>query len=346
MTALSPKSTPSFPTISPAVASHRRPMFSVMIPTFEPGDLLAQSLKSVLSQGVPAEEMQIAVVDDGSSERDVAALVQSIDRSGRVEVHTHGSRAGLAGNWNRALSLAKGHLVHLLHQDDFVLPHFYARAERAFSRNHLIGMAFCRTRIVDHQGLTMKNSSRLRLWPGVISNWLPRIAVRQRLQTPAVVVARSTYEQVGGYRSDLLQTLDWEMWVRIAAHKPVWYDPRTLSVYRRHSANETSRLVKRGVYWPDIARAIRINAQSLPAELRQPITSQSARWHAGSVLRTSLAHLKRGDHEAAEATLTQGAPVFDLIINDHQRKQIENRMTALKKRIHFARRSTAREIGS
>jgi hypothetical protein len=346
MTMLSPEKTPAFSAIPPIAALHHRPLFSVMIPTFEPGDLLTHSLNSVLSQGFPQGEMQIAVVDDGSSQRDVAALVRSIDRSGRVEIHIDNSRAGLAGNWNRAIGLAKGHFVHLLHQDDFVLPRFYARMEQAFSRSTLLGMAFCRTRIVDHQGLTMKNSSRLRMWPGVLSNWLPRIAVRQRLQTPAVVVARSTYEQVGGYRSDLLQTLDWEMWVRIAAHKQVWYDPHTLSVYRRHSANETSRLVTRGVYWPDIARAIRINAQSLPTALQQPITSQSALWHAGSVLRTSLTHLKRGDPDAAEATLAQGAPVFDLIINDYQRKRIEKRMMALKKRVHFARRSTAREIGS
>jgi hypothetical protein len=38
------------------------------------------------------------------------------------------------------------------------------------------------------------------------------IAQRQRVQCPAAVVARSTYESVGGYRTDLRLALDWEMW--------------------------------------------------------------------------------------------------------------------------------------
>ena len=42
-----------------------RPRVSVMLPTYRPDALLVDTLRSVLAQAPPAEEMQIAVVDDG-----------------------------------------------------------------------------------------------------------------------------------------------------------------------------------------------------------------------------------------------------------------------------------------
>jgi GT2 family glycosyltransferase len=74
---------------------------------------------------------------------DVPALVHAADPTGRVELIRHDSRQGLGGNWNRAIVAARGDLVHLLHQDDYVLPGFYARMDEVFRRTPSIGMAPC-----------------------------------------------------------------------------------------------------------------------------------------------------------------------------------------------------------
>ena len=51
----------------------------------------------------------------------------SPDRHGdRVAVHQKSLRTnGLAGIWNRCIERARGEWVHILHQDDIVLPGFY-----------------------------------------------------------------------------------------------------------------------------------------------------------------------------------------------------------------------------
>lgn len=278
------------------------PFLSVMLPTYEPDEFLLEAIESVLSQ-VPLQETEIVVVDDNSTRADVAALVRSIDASGRVRVVAEGTRLGLAGNWNRAVSLARGRLVHLLHQDDLVLPGFYGRVAAAFMKAPSIGMAFCRSRIIDGAGRCLKTSSRLRWFPGVLDDWHERIALRQRVQTPSVIVARSTYARVGPYRDDLPQALDWEMWARIAAACPVWYEPRPLAAYRRHAANQTARLLAAGTTWRDVARAILIIAESLPADRRGPITRQAAQWQVGSLVRTAIRHIEAGDAAAAGVTL-------------------------------------------
>jgi hypothetical protein len=274
-----------------------------MLPTYEPDERLLQALAAVLAQAPGPDAMQITVVDDGSRAGLVEDLVRTADPRGRVEVVLHRGRLGLAGNWNRAIDLARGHLVHILHQDDCVLPGFYSRITRGFAAASEIGMAFCRSRIIDGAGRLLKVNSRLRWFPGVIDDWLATIAERQRVQTPAAVVARSTYEAIGGYRPDLCQALDWEMWVRIAARYPVWYEPRPLAAYRRHETNESTRLATSGELWPDITRAIEINSWSLPDHARQTLMAASCRWHASSALRSAERLIASGATDQAIAIL-------------------------------------------
>jgi hypothetical protein len=327
------------PPIDPVDPSRERPRFSVMLPTFEPGEMLRRSLESVLAQALPPDQMQIAVVDDGSRHGDVTRLVRAIDPMGRVELHVDGPHLGISGNWNRAIGLARGHLVHLLHQDDTVLPGFYSRMQRAFLRAPLIGMAFCRSHIVDALGHLLKTNSRQRWWPGVLSNWLPKITVRQRIQTPSAVVARSTYETLGGYRTDLYHALDWEMWVRIAARMPVWYDPVPLAVFRRHAAGETSRLLAQGTIWPDLVHAIQINAESLPHSERAVLVSHSARWYAGSACREAMKQLLKGEHGAASATLAHGKRLIAMVADARLREAASRRVAAIERQVSAAMRA-------
>jgi len=44
------------------------------------------------------------------------------------------------------------------------------------------------------------------------------------------------------------------MWVRIAAHFPVWYEPEILACFRRHHASETNRVDRAGTEMGDRGR--------------------------------------------------------------------------------------------
>ena len=68
------------PLISDTEGSGARPYWSVMIPTYNPrADYLEETLRSVLQQDPGPEQMQIEVIDDGSTV-DVAA--QTVGRVG------------------------------------------------------------------------------------------------------------------------------------------------------------------------------------------------------------------------------------------------------------------------
>ena len=76
---------PTPPRIAPVSQGEGRPFWSVMIPTYNPADLLEKTLCSVLDQDPGPDRMEI-VVDDCSPNGHAEEIVQSL-ASDRVRFH-------------------------------------------------------------------------------------------------------------------------------------------------------------------------------------------------------------------------------------------------------------------
>lgn len=229
----------------------RLPLWSVMVPVFRPDEnYLRQTLKSVLQQDPGPEQMQIEIVDDCSPGTQITALVREI-AGDRVQVSQTPKNLGLAGCWNTCIERSHGEWVHLLHQDDLVLPGFYSQFEALFSALPDLDAAFSRYVHADAEGhwtllgpLILRNA-------GVVTDFNVRAATWVPMQCAAAVVKRTTYERLGGYRKDIPYVLDWEMWCRIAASGCWGYVPQPGAVYREHDQSETTRLRKAGKTYQD-----------------------------------------------------------------------------------------------
>ena len=68
--------TPSIPRIEPVPEGIARPLWSVMIPTYNSGEWLRQTLESVMAQDRGPERMEIQVVDNCSTEDGAGAKVE------------------------------------------------------------------------------------------------------------------------------------------------------------------------------------------------------------------------------------------------------------------------------
>src|SRR6266853_6951565 len=172
----------TIPEIGKVPKSGSRPFWSVMIPTYDPrADYLKETLRSVLQQDPGPEEMQIEVIDDRSTD-DLAAQTVRRAGGGRVSFHAESQNRGLAGIWNRCSERARGEWVHILHQDDVVLPGFYDHLYRGISCNPHVGMAFCRFAISDANGHWTELGPLESSTPGVLDGWLERVATDCRVQ--------------------------------------------------------------------------------------------------------------------------------------------------------------------
>ena len=249
-----------------------RPLWSVMIPTYNRTKYLDQTLKSVLEQP-DSDKMQIEVIDNCSTQDDPEAVVRKIGQN-RISFYRQAKNVGLVANLTTCIQRARGHLIHILHDDDVVLPGFYNHLQKAFEKP-TVGAAFCHYAYVDEENRQRYLPMLERSTPGILSNWLERIAVKQLIQPPAIVVRRSVYEKLGGFHPELIYTNDWEMSKRIAAHYSVWYEPQTLAHYRVHSSSATSDSVKSGENVIDTRRNIEITRSYLPKSIVDKLSTKA-----------------------------------------------------------------------
>jgi hypothetical protein len=275
-----------------------------MIPTFNCSRYLGDTLASVLAQDPGPDIMQIEVVDDHSSEDDHEAVVRHIGQ-GRVQFHRQASNVGVASNFATCLQRSRGRIVHLLHGDDCVRGGFYVKLGQAFETRPDIGAAFCRHLFMDAEGRWLSLSTLEQRASGILEKGLERLAQEQRIMTPSIVVRRSVYEELGGFDSRLICSEDWEMWVRIAAHYPIWYEVEPLALYRMHPDSNTGRHVGTAQDMKYTRAAIEMFKHQLPEDRAGRLTRQARETYALAAIRTARALLGRGDFAGVRAQLRE-----------------------------------------
>jgi glycosyltransferase involved in cell wall biosynthesis len=293
--------------IEPVPQDIERPLWSVMIPTFNCAFYLRETLASVLAQDLGPDRMQIEVVDDCSSDAP-DAVVDEFDR-GRVSFYRQPEKVGHVGNFNTCIARARGHFVHILHGDDGVRDGFYRTMERPFHDDPEIGAAFCRYISMDSAGNWQAVAALEPDGRGVLEGWLRRIAVGQRLQTPCMVVRRAVYERLRGFDSRLSHCEDWEMWTRIASAYSVYYEPEPLALYRVHERSSSAKSRSSGENVVDLRRAIEINRDVLPDDETEKLTAQALEDTAATAIRRACRMIRAGDEDTARAQVRQALRV-------------------------------------
>jgi len=288
------------PAIHPAASGDGAgPFWSVMIPTYQPRrEFLLAALESVLRQGLCPEEMEIVVIDDASPDGATEDWVREAagERAGIVRMERN---LGLSGIWNECIRRARGSWIHIFHQDDVVLPGFHAALRSGIEETPMVGAAYCRYAEIDGNGERGLMGPADRETPGIVEG-LPRLlACDVHMACAAVVVRRTVYQELGGFRPELVHAMDWDMWMRIANRFPVHHEPSQLACWRRHPDATTSRQIRTGENVRDIGRAIRVWRTYFPADEGASVARISSAYWAGIALDLAEIFLRRGDFGVA-----------------------------------------------
>ncbi|MGD1804967.1 methyltransferase domain-containing protein [Dapis sp. BLCC M126] len=298
-----------YPQIYPLLDNNHRPFWSVMIPTYKKVKYLEQTLRSVLQQAPALEEMQIEVINDCPDSKiqiEIEAIVRKVG-GGRVNFYRHFPQdIGQAPIFNICLQRARGYWVHLLHDDDFVLPGFYEKLRRGIEKNTTVGAAFCRHYYIDENDRKKFLSVLERDTPGVVERFLEKITLEQRIQVVGMVVKREAYEQLGGFCDQAASAADWEIWKRIAAFYPIWFEPEILACFRLHSSSETSRLMQSGGNIENARKAIEITQTYLPTNMAEELSNKAREHYAIEAIKMAASMLKGGNTNGAIAQIREG----------------------------------------
>jgi len=97
------------------------PLVSIVIATYNRADRLPRAIDSCLAQTYP--NLELIVVDDGSTDDTQALLARYVDEHGKARVRV--AKVDHQGAWaarNKGLDLAKGKYIQLLDSDDYLVP--------------------------------------------------------------------------------------------------------------------------------------------------------------------------------------------------------------------------------
>lgn len=277
--------------------------WSVMVPTYNCAHLLGAALDSVVGQDPGPDRMQIVVVDDCSADNPEKIVERY---AGRVEFVRHDANVGAIANFNACIERATGELVHILHGDDTVHAGFYPALEAAFDDDQVIA-ATTRVDVVDERGHVAKTTRSERDGSGRWADALDVLAVSNRIFAPALVARRRAYVQVGGFRADLPHAADWEMWTRLAAHGPIWFEDQVLASYRVHAGQDTGSRMLNGDNIVERRRAIELVSAHVPAPSRARRRRQALGYSVLYALRTSAGLARSGRPRGAARQLAQAA---------------------------------------
>jgi len=252
--------------VEPVDMSKPRPLWSVLIPTHNCARYLEYTLDSVLRQDRGENQMEIIVVDDFSTKDTPREIVERLGK-GRVQFIQQSENVGKARNYQTGLEASRGHLIHQLHGDDLVCDEFYKSMENAFKQFPQVGAFFCESQYIDADGRVKGRTGKDSETSGILENWLDKLIISQRIQTPSIIVRREVYEKLGGFDNRLPYFEDWEMWIRIATTYSFGFNPDVQVKYRVYPENTSSQSLVSGKRNRVLRNAITIVDSYLPKEV-------------------------------------------------------------------------------
>ena len=201
------------------------PNVSVIIPAYNAEAYIAETVHSALHQTY--RDLEVIVVDDGSTDRTVACLEQF---GSQVRVLQQ-RNAGVARARNAGVGVASGSWIAFLDADDLWLPDKLERqlADPGASMSYTDRFNF------GSRGDVPELQSQVGPMPSG-DLFVPLLSEGNFITLTSVVLRRELFEAMGGFYTGLNGTEDWDLWIRIAERHEIECVHEPLVRYRFHSA--------------------------------------------------------------------------------------------------------------
>ncbi len=217
------------PPLAPVSAGERRPLVSVVMPTYKRAALIGQTVRSILEQTL--SDFELLVRDDGPGDdgtEEAVALAAAGDA--RVRYHKNATNLRMPGNLNDGIRESRGQFVAVCHDHDLFAPRFLEVLVGLLQKYPTALYAHAGLEGVDYDGSPtgfIDVTPWGELTPG--RNWLERMLSGFASPVCALtVVRRSAHERYGLYDPAFGFIADVEMWMRLAEVGDVAYSNQPL----------------------------------------------------------------------------------------------------------------------
>lgn len=199
-----------------------KPLVSVIIPTFNRGWVVAEAVQSVIAQDY--QSLEIIVVDDGSTDNTIEALMPFMEK---IVLVTQ-KNMGVSAARNTGIRKSHGSLVAFLDSDDLWLPEKISIQVDFFNMDQ--DAMICQT-----EEIWIRNSKRVnpKKKHKKLSGMIFEPSLHLCLVSPSAVMMRKSLFDIKGYFDEELKACeDYDLWLRISSTIPVHLIDRPLIVKR------------------------------------------------------------------------------------------------------------------
>ncbi|MBW2676630.1 MAG: glycosyltransferase [Deltaproteobacteria bacterium] len=205
------------------------PLVSVIIPTYNRGWVLRETIESVLAQNYG--NVELIVVDDGSTD-DTPGILAAFNRVTAL----HQSNRGVSAARNSGVAHARGQFIAFLDSDDLWMPEKLS-VQLDFFQNNPKAM-ICQTQEIWMRNGRRVNSGKRHQKP---SGMFFERSLELCLVSPSAVMMRKKFfTGMGGFDEQLLACEDYDLWLRIGVNHPIFLIDRPLIVKRGGHADQLS----------------------------------------------------------------------------------------------------------
>ena len=194
------------------------PIVSVILTSFNHGRFIREAIESVLAQTYV--NFELIILDDASTD-DSWEIIQSFNDS-RILAFRNSENLGPTYGVNKAIfELARGKYIAIHHSDDVWVQYKLQKQVEFLNDNPAIGAVFTKVLAIGEDGDQFKDkghsySSIFDRRNRPRGEWLRRFFIHGNcLCHPSILIRKECYEQIGGYRSQLAQLPDFDMWIRL-----------------------------------------------------------------------------------------------------------------------------------
>jgi glycosyltransferase involved in cell wall biosynthesis len=234
------------------------PGVSVVIPTYNYGHFLAESIESALNQTYP--NIEVIVVDDGSTDHTRQVVEKYLPRVR----YLHQSNAGVSAARNTGLRAATHPFVSFLDADDKWLPNMLAKMMATFAQlPDEFAVVACQAVRFGQPGQVLNNKSLRQFAPMEVS--LRDLLLMNRFPPSSAVIRREVFSECGEFDATLSTSEDRDMWIRIAARRRILLLNDPLTRLRLHADNASKKADRAEVNIESVLRKV-VAANLVPAQ--------------------------------------------------------------------------------
>jgi glycosyltransferase involved in cell wall biosynthesis len=177
------------------------PFISVVIPCYNDGQYLPETIEKLLTQSY--RHFEVIIVNDGSTDPETIQILNEFKDPRMTVLHKANGRMSSARN--HGVSHARGELIAALDADDYFHPSFFEKAVQILKDNKKVGVVTSHIQMFGEFKKTAKPRGGSE-YNFLFSNQCPACAI----------VRKNIWIEVGGY-DELMRTgyEDWEFYIRI-----------------------------------------------------------------------------------------------------------------------------------